>query len=587
VSLLLGLITGSMAGSVIFLAMLLLRPITGKIFSESWHYYCLLIPLIFLLGGTHAAASLRNPDIAAENTPNTSQAVPISFEHGFIMHPDNHRPDMPVRDAEVTADPLPGYFLSYLEAVVPFLLAVWGLGAILFTVTGIAEYLKYRRSVLRNAVSVIDIKIPVVVSATAHTPMLLGVIKPIIVLPDMYFTYEELNMVLAHEMMHYKRKDLLVKLLMFIANAVHWFNPVVYALNRQLNVMCELSCDEKVVLEMNRQNKKLYGETILQVLKHSTTQRNLTGNVFFATNLCNSKKNFKRRLISMMNAKKMKKSVAALALATGFLFVAGGFVASDLMGFSVSAAHTAWSDFRQPEITINVMPNAAGAIPDALSSDEAALTGARYIWDVFGESIDGKTVMLSYSDSPFFAETRWEGMVAGAQAEMPPSESGGVSSRTLFERNVYFSFTINAVTGERIDILRIQEDLPEPVSERMSEIVWEFENPTEEGLRFLASIAGGASPDSFDLNAYSLLAKDYASRHFVNTEPVGVEFRSIGSGASRFDFDENGELFITSRTLNFEVTDSTERVVHVAIDEATRELISIRHNDMTGQSPFA
>ena len=57
-NLLFGVIVSSIVGSVVFMALILLRPITERVFSKAWHYYCLIVPLIFLLGGTHIAINL-------------------------------------------------------------------------------------------------------------------------------------------------------------------------------------------------------------------------------------------------------------------------------------------------------------------------------------------------------------------------------------------------------------------------------------------------------------------------------------------------------------------------------------------------
>ena len=354
-NLLLGILASGVVGSVIFGILLLLRLITNRIFSKTWHYYCLLIPLVFLLGGGHFAVNL----MGIMPRPALEIASPSPESQGAAMLP----PEIfvpPVLDGSAHVMPAGGgetevfvilpsttpQLIEHVERIIPFLLVLWILGAAFFITTGARKYLQYRRLVLRNAkcVTDIDCKIPVVISAAAHTPMLLGVVKPVIVLPNMYFADEELEMILAHEMVHYSRKDLLVKLMVLIANAIHWYNPAVYALNRQINAMCELSCDEKVVSHMDAQNRNLYGKTLLQVLQHSSG--NLVGNVAFATNLFSSKKNFKRRLISMMQAKKMKKSMVALALATGLLLVGGGFVISNVISSAmpVHAGETAQYD---------------------------------------------------------------------------------------------------------------------------------------------------------------------------------------------------------------------------------------------------
>ena len=58
--------------------------------------------------------------------------------------------------------------------------------------------------------------------------MMTGFVKPRILLPDADFTTDELRLILKHELVHYKRRDLWYKGLVLAANAIHWFNPAVY-----------------------------------------------------------------------------------------------------------------------------------------------------------------------------------------------------------------------------------------------------------------------------------------------------------------------------------------------------------------------
>jgi len=415
VNLLYGVITSSIVGSIVFLVLLLLRPITGTLFSKTWHYCCLFVPLVFLLGGTHIAVSLTglvSYQRAIEMTPSlVSQDVQMGFSNNITISPilDNISPMYNhVMDVNLTTIPPITHFtsianqlISHLERVTPFIFALWVLGAVVFMTINAIKYFKYRRIVLQGALpffadwghgSVCDGKIPIAVSATAHTPMLIGLIKPTIILPYMYFTKDELNMILAHEMVHYRRKDLLIKLFMLVANAVHWFNPVVYALNRQLNAMCELSCDEKVVSEMDTQDRRFYGETILQVLKHSMSQKRLVGNIAFATNLCNPKKNFKRRLTSMMNTKKTRKSVTILALVTGLIIAGGGFVISNMIGSFMpvyaSEAQVEPEDYNPVQHEIQTASEENSFTPSEIQteseSEENSTVQNQFLWPLVG-----------------------------------------------------------------------------------------------------------------------------------------------------------------------------------------------------------
>lgn len=55
-------------------------------------------------------------------------------------------------------------------------------------------------------------------------------------------------------MIHLKRNDLWIKALVLVANALHWFNPLVYVLRKDIHMWSELSCDEEVVKDTVRRN---------------------------------------------------------------------------------------------------------------------------------------------------------------------------------------------------------------------------------------------------------------------------------------------------------------------------------------------
>ena len=70
-----------------------------------------------------------------------------------------------------------------------------------------------------------------------------GVFKPTLLLPETALDEEQLNNVLAHEMIHFIRIDILLKWFVCIVKSIHWFNPAVYYISRQAYIECENSCD--------------------------------------------------------------------------------------------------------------------------------------------------------------------------------------------------------------------------------------------------------------------------------------------------------------------------------------------------------
>ena len=371
-NLLLGIIISSIIGSLVFVLLLLLRPVTGKIFSKSWHYYMLLVPLFLLLGGTHVgigiAGFIQSSPLGAgayvEMPGESHQYIPLPEEgHPYIQMPEGINQSDFYRTSEDSLQSMTtvGEPLEYrnvfflvdgellirgLETLAPFLLGIWLLGAILYLTMNKIAYLRYRRILLENGNIVSTLKrklpfteseIPIMVSKATDSPMLMGILRPIIVIPDLHFVDQEVELILKHELVHYRRKDLIIKLAMLIANGIHWFNPLIYVLSRQLNTLSELSCDEKVVLKLDNLDRRIYGETILYVLKNSMGKKGLTCNAAFATHQNGSKEGVRSRLVNVKKAKKMKKLTVALAIIIGALIISGGVIASNVLNEMIPA----------------------------------------------------------------------------------------------------------------------------------------------------------------------------------------------------------------------------------------------------------
>ncbi|MBV4425148.1 M56 family metallopeptidase [Clostridium tyrobutyricum] len=144
------------------------------------------------------------------------------------------------------------------------------------------------------------------------TPLGIGIIHFYILLPEVNYNAEEIKYILKHELMHFKRHDMIYKIILLVVTIIHWFNPLAYILCRLINNNCELSCDEAILKKSDIKERKLYALTLINSLrlnKNNAFQNNLTMGF-------NSKKNILRgRLENMLNLKKRKKGVTIGALA--------------------------------------------------------------------------------------------------------------------------------------------------------------------------------------------------------------------------------------------------------------------------------
>jgi hypothetical protein len=80
-------------------------------------------------------------------------------------------------------------------------------------------------------------------------PSATGLFRRTVLLPDeaSRWTREQRRLVLLHELGHFRRGDLWTHTLGQIACAIHWFNPFVWVLHRQLAIEREFACDALVV----------------------------------------------------------------------------------------------------------------------------------------------------------------------------------------------------------------------------------------------------------------------------------------------------------------------------------------------------
>lgn len=104
------------------------------------------------------------------------------------------------------------------------------------------------------------------VNPRISSPMLIGVCRPCIILPDTDISGKDFCYIVTHELMHYKRRDILYKWLVQFVVCLHWFNPLVYVMSREISKACELSCDEAVLAKLGYEHAADYGKTLLDAM---------------------------------------------------------------------------------------------------------------------------------------------------------------------------------------------------------------------------------------------------------------------------------------------------------------------------------
>jgi beta-lactamase regulating signal transducer with metallopeptidase domain len=120
--------------------------------------------------------------------------------------------------------------------------------------------------------------VPLVLMADIKSPALAVQFRPKLLLPDRLLyaaDRDHMAFAMAHELMHYRRRDYLVCLLISLLRAVYWFNPVVWIMPRILRLDMESACDAMVVKSMSREQKLSYVNLLL-ALAEETSAKEIT-----------------------------------------------------------------------------------------------------------------------------------------------------------------------------------------------------------------------------------------------------------------------------------------------------------------------
>ncbi|MFT4104914.1 MAG: M56 family metallopeptidase [Lacrimispora sp.] len=111
-------------------------------------------------------------------------------------------------------------------------------------------------------------KVKIIVHKSISTPAIVGFHSPIIILPDIIFTDDELFGILLHEWQHYRQGHAIIKCVCDIIQTIFWWNPFFKHFNNEVEHTLEMHSDEKISLYLDRQQQKCYLNAIIKVIQN-------------------------------------------------------------------------------------------------------------------------------------------------------------------------------------------------------------------------------------------------------------------------------------------------------------------------------
>lgn len=332
----------SVAGGVLGLTLMALRPVTSRLFGTSWQYrlwLAVLIVMILPISFRLPEAPSRPADISPAQTTVTQPTAPTTLEQ-VLPEATNDHMMIVIGMPTLPAFPSMPYNAADLAA------RIWLIGAALALVTRILLYLGFINSIRKTESTFIEypgLKNIPMKRTELDSPLVMGLFCPTLLLPE-NISEEDLGYVLRHEAVHLRRRDLLVKWFAMLVKCVHWFNPLVYMISHRLDEDCEISCDATAALGLDSDGRDGYMRAILNLLEGSRRRaRPLT------TAMTGGARLIKRRFTAIRRLKKISPALRLISIPLALLLLGaamfcGGALAGELR-YSPEVTPETESDF--------------------------------------------------------------------------------------------------------------------------------------------------------------------------------------------------------------------------------------------------
>lgn len=163
-------------------------------------------------------------------------------------------------------------------------------------------------------------RVALVICPGVESPMITGLRKTAVILPREDYPRGQLRMMLRHELCHYRGGDLWYKAAAMAVGCIHWFNPLVKLMIRDLDRCCELRCDQRAAGAMEAGERQLYGRMLLDIAQGKTAPGGT------ALPLATEKNELKRRLTLLREGWELSMGTRAVSLGLALVVAVTGVV---------------------------------------------------------------------------------------------------------------------------------------------------------------------------------------------------------------------------------------------------------------------
>ncbi|MBB6544835.1 M56 family metallopeptidase [Thalassotalea piscium] len=232
-------------------------------------------------------------------------------------------------------------------------------------------------------------------SESVNSPVLVGVLKPLLILPtdfEVRFDQEQQELILAHEICHFDRNDIYWNLIAYVFVTLFWFHPLVWIAYARFCRDQETSCDHNVLARKQTESRINYSKALIKVVS--------TRPIFSFAQLSFMNYGDKNMMLERINNIKLNpkrsKLKAALLSVTALTLVSGVSVAGANLtgnGALVSASIDSGTNKSVSKLTSDVQPIVRIEPRYPLKAAQEGIEGAVLL--KFDVDLDGSTKNVS------------------------------------------------------------------------------------------------------------------------------------------------------------------------------------------------
>ncbi|MEG0762682.1 MAG: M56 family metallopeptidase [Oscillospiraceae bacterium] len=262
--------------------------------------------------------------------------------------------------AQIGAD-IAAPFVERSFSFVSLLPIIWLIGAVISATVAIIPYLIFTIKLHRTRqelhagyiYNALGGKVKLYVQSCIPSPMIMGFMRCSMYIPHDAADANEAQIIVNHELCHKHAGDLWAKLLFVLARSVAWFNPLMYLMANDAQLIIENACDEAVLNGKSVAERREYGQVLLASYIYSTRSQ------YLCAPFSRGGKNVKKRFAALLDNKIKKRGTMIFSALLCFTLLASVCISCTAKSSQSTSASTI------PPAISTVSPQSSSAVSES------------------------------------------------------------------------------------------------------------------------------------------------------------------------------------------------------------------------------